>query len=527
MTSLFENLKMKGGGNIKPGCPNDVHFKLHKISKGRSQKHSFFGLNLLTLPSCNCEFDLWCEYPESTKVDGNGVPYVDQTSLKNFIDNILTFISIFKTERLVMRMQQMDGTHFDFSIKDKERMYYCLTGDNSAQKGDPLPSNYINKAFPFYSLEDNNDESTMAYLMNQIKTKYSNVKVYILPYVGFDAGNFGYGFIQSKPRAYQPAHPSATPPTPEIIQLPSTQYLIDPGFISYLGTGSVATNSPPSDGSTPDSQKAVDSFWSAVEFCKYYSNRCNSKIGKKFDGIIIETEDSQLAATVITDLPGANTEIKKAYTLFNTETSLILQNNLTDPVLNYKTSHQGNTDVVFGLTGSTTITKTRNMLNEVSVMGAPIKITNVWPQYYQINDDTIASYDTGNRKKVVNAIKAESNWVPSDNSGNFAKDAAIGMLSIETPYERKYLDVGPGKIDTTHIRATGAFFGNGKFDWDDVCYVSNNAIVNRKLENGNPLRAGIFAGNILSSSLSSEFNQGSAHATIKKMDQTGLPVSSC
>ena len=48
MTSLFENLKMKGGGNIKPGCPNDVHFKLHKISKGRSQKHSFFGLNLLT-----------------------------------------------------------------------------------------------------------------------------------------------------------------------------------------------------------------------------------------------------------------------------------------------------------------------------------------------------------------------------------------------------------------------------------------------------------------------------------------------
>ena len=80
---------------------------------------------------------------------------------------------------------------------------------------------------------------------------------------------------------------------------------------------------PPSDGST-DSQKAVDSFWSAVEFCKYYSNRCNSKIGKKFDGIIIETEDSQLAATVITDLPGANTEIK-TYTLFNTETSLILQ----------------------------------------------------------------------------------------------------------------------------------------------------------------------------------------------------------
>ena len=51
-----------------------------------------------------------------------------------------------------------------------------------------------------------------------------------------------------------------------------------------------------------------------------------------------------------------------AYTLFNTETSLILQNNLTDPVLNYL--RVGNTDVVFGLTGSTTITKTRNMLNE-------------------------------------------------------------------------------------------------------------------------------------------------------------------
>ena len=48
---------------------------------------------------------------------------------------------------------------------------------------------------------------------------------YTFFHVGFDAGNFGYGFIQSKPLVYQPAHPSATPPTPEIIQLPSTQYL--------------------------------------------------------------------------------------------------------------------------------------------------------------------------------------------------------------------------------------------------------------------------------------------------------------
>ena len=49
MTSLLENLKMKGGGDRKPGCPNNFHFKLHKISKGRSQKHSIFGLNLLAL----------------------------------------------------------------------------------------------------------------------------------------------------------------------------------------------------------------------------------------------------------------------------------------------------------------------------------------------------------------------------------------------------------------------------------------------------------------------------------------------
>lgn len=102
MTSLFENLKMKGGGDRKPGCPNDVHFKLHKTSKGKSQKHSILGMNLLTQPKIYEKVDLWIEWP-AVPFSSSYPENERQEQYTNWIDSLIIFMNTFQTETIVLR----------------------------------------------------------------------------------------------------------------------------------------------------------------------------------------------------------------------------------------------------------------------------------------------------------------------------------------------------------------------------------------------------------------------------------------
>ena len=168
MTSLFENLKMKGGGDRKPGCPNDVHFKLHKTSKGRSQKHSIFGLNLLlpTLPPP--VIDLWMEIPSfPPPVDSNGTSLFPSENIKcftNFNKNIITFCNYYKSENIVIRIEAPKDNWTKTNYTTNTQIF-----------------DYISSRFSFY--EDNGDY-TLNYLISQLTTVKN---LYFLPYV---QGNF-------------------------------------------------------------------------------------------------------------------------------------------------------------------------------------------------------------------------------------------------------------------------------------------------------------------------------------------------
>ena len=173
---------MKGGGDRKPGCPNDVHFKLHKTSKGKSQKHSILGMNLSTGQPCNCSFNLWCEYPALTEITSNGIATVGTTNIINYIKNIISFVKSFNTDSIVIRLQA-PKIQLDWSIKDTTRMYEALTGVGTY--GDSLIESSKERTFPFYSLEDKTDNSTIGYLINQLKAINPKIKIYLLPFVGF------------------------------------------------------------------------------------------------------------------------------------------------------------------------------------------------------------------------------------------------------------------------------------------------------------------------------------------------------
>ena len=355
MTSLFENLKMKGGGNKKPGCPNVVHFKLHKISKGRSQKHSLFGLNLLTVPSCNCEFDLWCEYPALTKITGNGISIVDRTDIINYIANIITFVKKFKTKNIVMRLQA-PKIQLDWTIQHRTGMYEMLAGFNATSADAPglggsLTGPSKERTFPFYSLEHIDDSSTIGYLITELKKNNPEIKIYLLPSVSFSSGSTG--------------------------PLPLLQhFLLQLLYLVILLLYQVIIK--------------MQSIVSGVLyiFYKWYSTYSKVKIGHGFDGfdgVIIETEGLPLNSkppphpdgVTVPGLSSPNAQVRATYSLFNTPPSASLQSISPYPVLNYKSTPIGNTDIDFGLTGSPTLSKTQNQINKVTLPGTTLKLSNI------------------------------------------------------------------------------------------------------------------------------------------------------
>lgn len=486
MTSLFENLKMKGGGDRKPGCPNDVHFKLHKTSKGRSQKHSILGMNRLTVVQpCNCSFNLWCEYPALTKITDNGIAIVDKPDIINYIKNIISFVNSFNTDSIVIRLQA-PKIQLQWTIQNTSRMYEMLSGVNATGGpgiGGSLSGASKDRTFPFFSLEDKTDNSTIGYLIDQLKTIKPTIKIYLLPYVGFDAGSTGpFNFVSS-----------STPLNP----------------ISGYSAG------------TTDNQNAVDSFWCAVKFYKYYSNYCISKVGYSFDGVIIETENSQLDTPIVPGLPLANAQIKATYSLFNTapQSSLIGQG-----VLNYSSTPIDNTSIEFGLTGSPSISKTINQINSVSIGSNKINITTLWPQYYNLgNTNEQEAYSSHNKELVAHYINSKISHIPSDNDTNDAE--VMGMLSIETNTIRKYS--AATWPPTVGFGSRTPFFGNvspteAPWTWDDVCYVGNNAIKKRFLSNGKKLKPTIFSG----ADLYTDFGKWTTNTTHIKINNN-IKTASC
>lgn len=96
MASFFENLKLSGGGIVKAGLPQNIHFALHRMATGRSQQHSLLGLNLAEIPQTLYEkIDLWIEWP--------AIPDANTTDYKTWIENIITFMNTFNTETIVLR----------------------------------------------------------------------------------------------------------------------------------------------------------------------------------------------------------------------------------------------------------------------------------------------------------------------------------------------------------------------------------------------------------------------------------------
>ena len=72
----------------------------------------------------------------------------------------------------------------------------------------------------------------------------------------------------------------------------------------------------------------------------------------------------------------------------------------------------------------------------------------------------------------------------------------MGMLSIETNAIRKASTSG-----TVGLSGRTPFFGQAGWEWDNVCYVGNNAIKNRILSNGMTIKPTIFSGADLSTDL--------------------------
>ena len=507
------NLKLTGGGGKHAGL-HPTHMKVWKHARGRSQKNSTSKLvSGLTPSSCDCSnssLDLWCEMPFLTYIGPNtGASCLTGETLETYVGNIITFCKTFKTQNIVIRLAYPSPNIEKWSIKDLDTMYYALTGDwDPVVSGSPPPFTidtstsssppyYNERIRPFYKVTKNssplNDKivptikGTLGYLVNELRTNNSSIKVYMLPEIidGSEAATWAY--IGN----YKPALPPAAP---------------------YSGTRPPIFD--PYAASIPDkNQISVDNFWSAVHFYQYLNDKMNSvgNYAQKFDGIIIETENSGLTKKSIPFRPYANAQVKLTYSLFTTGLTPALET--TGGVGDFKTTPLPPSpphDISFGLTGSPSISKTINDLDSIVVSGNQIKMNTLWPQYYNLadtgKDEQDAYNSVHNPDGVVNYIIEKVNWAVNDNTTG---SEVMGMLSIEGDKVRKRQTTSTGNSIIDNVTNLGlSFFGRGGWGWNDICHVAKNAIQNRKCkQQGNtsatPIRAAIFTGSLLNQKLGS------------------------
>ena len=541
MSLFINNLMMRGGGNHKAGLVQNTHFSLHRMASGRSQKHShntlndgIFFENMRLVEDCNCSFNLWCEYPASTAVTGNSIPTVPKSDLTAYIDNIILFVRKFNTDSIALRLQT-PATQLDWSIQDPSRCYQALSGTGVYDPTSTTPAPGVvggdgsgtkpvygqERTFPFYSLEDKTQTWSIGYLVDRIKQINSDIKIYILPNLGkscwVQSQSAATGFGTRDNNTTPSLNPTLNPTTGH----PEIDYPLE-----------LETN-----------QEAVDSFWSAVHFYRYYNDLLKEKIGYNFDGVIIETEGMPLAEPSVPGLAQADAEVKKTYSLFSSPLSSTIKNAGVYSYTSTPTQGEGITDINFGLTGSPTISKTINQLNTVPILSSTtndsnkINITTLWPQYYNLFDNSGDQYDQREQEAysskkyedVVNMIHSQAPWNKSDNN---TTAEVMGMLSIETPYVRYYNTNTSG---ISYNRTRRAFFGKGGWTWDMVCSAANTlfgtAQEARKLSNGETIKPTIYSGDLLSTQsgkIIGGLEQSAAQGTpLPTLDANAFKTTSC
>ena len=113
-----------------------MYFKLHKISKGRSQKHSFFGLNLLTVPQTSqlTSLGLWTEWLKTPAVYGTPKQAATPAQINSWMGQLNQFMTQFNSQTLVFRIQAPESGDWTSSINYNDWKHYWALDSGAFDK---------------------------------------------------------------------------------------------------------------------------------------------------------------------------------------------------------------------------------------------------------------------------------------------------------------------------------------------------------------------------------------------------------
>ena len=156
----LNNLSLTGGGNKKPGLVKNHLFSMHRLTKSKNASNSLINLTYIENDFSSC--DLWIEIPSIPKQI-----IIEEKEFfenwRNFIYNLIVFLNAFKTQTIVLRLNQGTKTN-PYWPKQNQHMESYYT-------------DWI-KRWPLYD-PDENKNYTIAYLLKSCP----NVKnIWFLPW---------------------------------------------------------------------------------------------------------------------------------------------------------------------------------------------------------------------------------------------------------------------------------------------------------------------------------------------------------
>ena len=99
----LNNLTLSGGGNKKPGLAKNHIFSMHRMTKSKTANNSLFNLSYIENVFSSC--DLWIEIPSIPKQI-----IIEEKEFfenwRNFIYNLIVFLNAFKSQTIVLRLNQ-------------------------------------------------------------------------------------------------------------------------------------------------------------------------------------------------------------------------------------------------------------------------------------------------------------------------------------------------------------------------------------------------------------------------------------
>jgi len=157
----LNNLTLSGGGNKKPGLAKNHIFSMHRMTKSKTANNSLFNLSYIENVFSSC--DLWIEIPSIPKQIIIGEKEFFE-NWRNFIYNLIVFLNAFKSQTIVLRLNQGTKTNPGAWPKQHEHMESYYT-------------DWIER-WPLYDPDENKDH-TIAYLLKSCP----NVKnIWFLPW---------------------------------------------------------------------------------------------------------------------------------------------------------------------------------------------------------------------------------------------------------------------------------------------------------------------------------------------------------